>query len=244
MEKTTVPAAAAGAPPSAGAGLLSRARALLERIPYSLLALLARGAGFEVFWRSGSVKLDDWAGTLRLFEDEYKVPLVAPHLAAYLSAGMELGGSVLLLAGLATRATAIAFLGMIAVIQVFVYPEAWPTHIQWVAFLLLLEPDPARPSLRAVPRRPLPHCHAQISGPCRQLARLANGEMDGDAMFFSRDLHISGNLEAVVCLRNALDDVDGSVMDCIWGMLPEPGRHLATRWRARGGGRRFARRLA
>ena len=111
-------------------------------------------------------------------------------------------------------------------------------------FLLLLEPDPARPSLRAVPRRPLPHCHAQISGPCRQLARLANGEMDGDAMFFSRDLHISGNLEAVVCLRNALDDVDGSVMDCICGMLPEPGRHLATRWRARGVGRRFARRLA
>ncbi len=138
MDQTTTPATTAGSLPSADAGLLSRARAVLERIPYSLLALLARGAGFEVFWRSGSVKLDDWAGTLHLFEEEYKVPLIAPHLAAYLSAGLELGGSVLLLAGLATRATAIAFLGMIAVIQVFIYPEAWPTHIQWVAFLLLL----------------------------------------------------------------------------------------------------------
>jgi len=119
-------------------GLLARARALLERIPYSLLALLARCAGASVFWHSGRVKLDDWQGTLRLFEDEYKVPLIAPHVAAYMAAGMELGGSMLLLVGLATRATAIAYLGMIAVIQLFVYPNAWPDHIQWVAFLMLL----------------------------------------------------------------------------------------------------------
>ena len=125
--------------PAAGAsGLLARARSLLERIPYSLLALLARCAGSSVFWHSGRVKLDDWQGTLRLFEDEYKVPLIAPHVAAYMAAGMELGGSMLLLVGLATRATAIAYLGMIAVIQLFVYPQAWPDHIQWVAFLMLL----------------------------------------------------------------------------------------------------------
>jgi len=66
------------------------------------------------------------------------VPLIPPHVAAYLSAGLELGGSVLLLAGLGTRAVAVAFLGMITVIQIFIYPEAWPTHIQWVAFLLIL----------------------------------------------------------------------------------------------------------
>ncbi|MFM2288890.1 MAG: hypothetical protein RL684_2033 [Pseudomonadota bacterium] len=125
--------------PAAGlSGLLARARALLERIPYSLLALLARCAGSSVFWHSGRVKLDDWQGTLRLFEDEYKVPLIAPHIAAYMAAGMELGGSMLLLVGLATRATAIAYLGMIAVIQLFVYPQAWPDHIQWLAFLMLL----------------------------------------------------------------------------------------------------------
>jgi putative oxidoreductase len=121
-----------------GARLLWRARALLERTPYSLLALLARGAAFEVFWRSGSVKLDDWAGTLNLFAEEYKVPLIAPAIAAHLAAGMELGGSVLLLVGLASRAVALMFIGMVTVIQVFVYPEAWPTHIQWLAFLALL----------------------------------------------------------------------------------------------------------
>lgn len=126
----------AGAMPATG--LLMRARALLERIPYSLLALLARGAAFEVFWRSGSVKLDDWAGTLHLFEEEYKVPLIAPAIAAHMAAGMELGGSVLLLVGLCSRVVALMFIGMVSVIQLFVYPEAWPTHIQWVAFLALL----------------------------------------------------------------------------------------------------------
>jgi len=114
------------------------ARAWLERIPYSLLALLARLATFVVFWRSGSVKLDDWAGTVSLFESEYQVPLLPPLLAAQLAAAMELGGSVLVLAGLGTRLVTLALLGMVAVIQVFVYPEAWPTHIQWVAFMLLL----------------------------------------------------------------------------------------------------------
>jgi len=122
---------------SAASGLLV-ARSWLERIPYSLIALVARAATAVVFWRSGSVKLDDWAGTLSLFESEYKVPLIPPHAAAYMAAGMELGGAVLMVAGLGTRAVALAYLGMIAVIQIFVYPNAWPTHIQWVAFLLLL----------------------------------------------------------------------------------------------------------
>jgi len=40
--------------------------------------------------------------------------------------------------GLATRATALVLLGMTAVIEIFVYPQAWPTHIQWAAMLLVL----------------------------------------------------------------------------------------------------------
>jgi len=117
---------------------LSTVRAWLERIPYSFIALVARLATAVVFWRSGSVKLDDWAGTLSLFEDEYKVPLIPAHLAACLATAMELGGAVLMLLGLGTRAVALAYLGMITVIQTFVYPNAWPTHIQWAAFLLIL----------------------------------------------------------------------------------------------------------
>jgi len=121
-----------------GQGMLGTARSWLERIPYSVIALVARLATAIVFWRSGSVKLDDWAGTLTLFEDEYKVPLIPPHFAAYAATAMELGGAVLMLLGLGTRAVALAYLGMIAVIQIFVYPSAWPTHIQWLAFLLIL----------------------------------------------------------------------------------------------------------
>jgi putative oxidoreductase len=117
---------------------LSTVRAWLERIPYSFIALVARLATAVVFWRSGSVKLDDWAGTLSLFEDEYKVPLIPAHLAACLATAMELGGAVLMLLGLGTRAVALAYLGMITVIQTFVYPNAWPTHIQWASFLLIL----------------------------------------------------------------------------------------------------------
>jgi putative oxidoreductase len=73
-----------------------------------------------------------------LFEDEYKVPVVPPELAAHLAAYAEHLFPVLLVLGLATRVSALALLGMTAVIQVFVYPLAWPTHLVWAAALLYL----------------------------------------------------------------------------------------------------------
>ena len=51
---------------------------------------------------------------------------------------MELGGSILILLGLATRLSVLALLGMVLVIQTFIYPEAWPDHIQWLAFMFIL----------------------------------------------------------------------------------------------------------
>jgi putative oxidoreductase len=114
------------------------AAALAERIPYSALALVARAATFSVFFRSGLQKLSDWNATLMLFENEYHVPVLPPHLAAYMAAGMELGLSSLVLLGLFTRAAALGLLGMVAVIQTFVYPEAWPDHIQWLAFMVFV----------------------------------------------------------------------------------------------------------
>ncbi len=109
-----------------------------ERIPYSLIALIARAAAVTVFLRAGLTKLDDWDSTLALFMDEYRVPLLSPVVAAYLAASLELGGSALMALGLMTRFAALAFIMMIAVIQVFVYPSAWPDHIQWLAFLTIL----------------------------------------------------------------------------------------------------------
>ena len=119
-------------------GLVDRGIRVLNSIPYSLIAIVARAATASVFWHSGAQKLSDWNATLALFADEYRVPLLPPHVAAYMATSLELGGSVLVLAGFLTRAATIALLCMVAVIQIFVYPNAWPDHIQWLAFMFVL----------------------------------------------------------------------------------------------------------
>ena len=119
-------------------GALQRVVGWLERVPYSLLALPLRLAVATVFWNSGTTKLANWDATLQLFEDEYKVPLLPPDIAAHLGAAIELSTPVLLVIGLLTRPAALVLLGMTTVIEVFVYPQAWPTHIQWAAMLLVL----------------------------------------------------------------------------------------------------------
>ena len=120
------------------AALAVRIRALLQAIPFSLLILVARVATFSVFFRSGLVKLADWNATLSLFQNDYNVPVLPPEVAAVMAAGMELGLSSLVLVGLFTRLSALGLLGMVAVIQTFVYPMAWPDHIQWLAFMIFI----------------------------------------------------------------------------------------------------------
>jgi len=110
----------------------------LNRVPYSALALVARAATFNVFFRSGLVKISDWDATLQLFVNEYKVPVLPPEIAAYMSASMELGLSSLVLIGFAARFSTLGLLGMVLTIQIFVYPEAWPDHIQWLAFMIFI----------------------------------------------------------------------------------------------------------
>ena len=110
----------------------------LEAVPYALLALPLRLAVATVFWNSGITKLADWNTALALFTDEYRVPLLPPELAAYMAASVELSTPVLLVLGLLTRPASAVLLGMTAVIEIFVYPLAWPTHIQWAAMLLVL----------------------------------------------------------------------------------------------------------
>jgi putative oxidoreductase len=127
---------------SAPAKRLERGRRLAEAIPYSLVALLARVAIATVFWRSGQTKvggfLDIKDTTFFLFKEEYKVPLLPPDLAAYLTTYAEHIFPVLLVVGLATRLSALALFVMTAVIQIFVYPDGWPEHILWFALLLVI----------------------------------------------------------------------------------------------------------
>jgi putative oxidoreductase len=118
--------------------LIGRIVRMLESVPYTVLALPLRAAIAVVFWNSAMAKLANWDTTIALFTDEYQVPLLPPELAAYMAASIELTTPILLVLGLLTRAAALVMLGMTAVIEVFVYPQAWPTHIQWAAMLLIL----------------------------------------------------------------------------------------------------------
>ena len=107
-----------------------------------VLTLVARLGVAAVFFQSGRTKVDGLLhitdGTYALFESEYHVPLLPPDVAAHLATYSEHLFSILLVLGLFTRLSALAFLGMTAVIEIFVYPDAWPTHLSWAGLLLLL----------------------------------------------------------------------------------------------------------
>ena len=110
--------------------------------PHSFLALTDRIALAGIFWLSARTKVDGWFtisdSAYALFRDEYKLPLIPPHLAAQMATVAEHLFAVLLVLGLCTRLSALALLGMTLVIQVFVYPDAWPTHLSWAGLMLYL----------------------------------------------------------------------------------------------------------
>jgi putative oxidoreductase len=115
----------------------------LERWIALDLVLLASRIGIgAVFFQSGRTKVEGLLsvtdGAVGLFRDEYRLPLVDPALAAHAAAYAEHLLPLLLVLGLGTRLAALGLLGMTLVIQVFVYPDAWPTHLSWAAPLLLL----------------------------------------------------------------------------------------------------------
>ena len=110
----------------------------LDGVPYTVLAIPLRLAVATIFWNSAMTKLANWDTAVVLFVEEYKVPVIPPEIAAYLAVSIELTMPALLVAGLFTRFAALVLLGMTTVIEIFVYPLAWPTHIQWAAMLLIL----------------------------------------------------------------------------------------------------------
>jgi putative oxidoreductase len=121
--------------------ILELGRASAERIPFALTALLSRCAVASVFWRSGQTKVSGFhirEETFVLFRDEYKVPLLPPDLAAYISTIGEHVFPVLLVIGLASRISATGLLVMTIVIQLFVFPDGWPEHILCIALLVQL----------------------------------------------------------------------------------------------------------
>jgi putative oxidoreductase len=112
--------------------------AKLGRFPLSIIQLAMRIGVGAAFFRSGLLKVNSWEFAVQLFRDEYKVPLLDALLAAQLATVVELGVPLLLFAGLATRLATLPLLGMIAVIQIFVYPNAWSDHLLWGSILVFL----------------------------------------------------------------------------------------------------------
>ncbi|MBL9048384.1 MAG: DoxX family membrane protein, partial [Tabrizicola sp.] len=107
----------------------------------NLLLLFTRLAPAAVFWQSGRTKVNGWQlndNALYLFQEEYRLPWIEPLWAAHLTALLEHLLPLLLVLGLTTRLAALALLAMTLVIQCFVYPHAWPTHMTWAALLLWL----------------------------------------------------------------------------------------------------------
>lgn len=114
----------------------------LEAIPDALLLLVARLGIAAIFFQSGRTKVEGFLtikpSTYELFANEYALPLIPPEWAARLATGVEHLGPLLLVLGLGTRPAALALLAMTTVIEVFVYPDAWPTHLGWAGLLLPL----------------------------------------------------------------------------------------------------------
>ena len=115
---------------------------LAERaLPLDLVLLVQRIGIAAIFFQSGRTKVEGWftlsESTFYLFENDYAaVPLLPPTQAAYAATFAEHFFPVLLVLGLFSRLSAAALLGMTLVIQIFIYPDAWPTHLSWAGLLL------------------------------------------------------------------------------------------------------------
>lgn len=123
------------------ASAINCVNAVLDKIPQSLISLAARIFPAAVFWMSGQTKVEGWHlkdSAIALFQDEYALPWIDPVLAAKLAALSEHLFPILLVIGLASRLAAFALLFMTAVIEIFVYPDAWPTHGVWATCFLVV----------------------------------------------------------------------------------------------------------
>ena len=135
-------ASTAVAPPGLRGRWHHLAAYLTRLVPHDALAFIDRIGIGAIFFLSGRTKVEGWLtvteGTYALFRDEYKLPLVPVEVAAHAAAWSEHLFPLLLVLGLFTRLSALALLGMTLVIQIFVYPDAWPTHLSWAGLLLYL----------------------------------------------------------------------------------------------------------
>ena len=124
--------------PCGWTGRIRRLIGIADAFPLSLIQLAGRIAVGHVFWQSAQTKLTSWPVTLQLFAFEYRLPILPPDIAAPMATAAELSGAVLIVLGLFSRLAALMLLGVVATIQIFVYPGHWAEHLMWASLLLLI----------------------------------------------------------------------------------------------------------
>ena len=127
-----------GAGASSGIAWFDSTRSWLARFPLSILLLAGRIGVGATFFKAGLLKYNSFEFAVKLFQEEYRLPLLDPTVAARVAMVQELSIPILLFLGLGTRIAAIPLLGMIAVIQTFVYPNAYNDHLVWGTVLVLV----------------------------------------------------------------------------------------------------------
>ena len=123
------------------ASVFSTPAKIMSRIPQALVQLAMRGGLAGIFWSSARTKVEGLMtvseNTVYLFEEEYRLPLLDPEIAAYLATYAEHLLPIMLILGLATRLSALGLFVMTLTIQIFVYPDAFlSTHFGWFALAL------------------------------------------------------------------------------------------------------------
>jgi len=114
------------------------ALSLLDRVPLSIVQLMARVGVGAVYFSAGLEKIASWQPTVALFANEYRVPLLPPEFAAQMAATVELTCPILLFVGFASRLATLPMLAQAFVIETFVYPEDWIEHLGWATMLGLI----------------------------------------------------------------------------------------------------------
>lgn len=97
------------------------------------------------------------------------------------------------------------------------------------AFVLELTDSTPRIEVVAQADDPAPPVHATVRGGLADLISLAEGRVDGDALFFSRRLSVGGEMELVVAVRNAMDGAEIGLEKLLLGRIGGPFRSLGLR---------------
>lgn len=118
--------------------LFVRAREVLERVPFSLIQLAMRVSIGFVFFNAGLLKYRSFEFAVKLFAEQYRLPIISPELAATLAMIVELSMPILLFAGLATRFATLPLIGMSLIIVLLVYPGSWNESLLWGSILVTL----------------------------------------------------------------------------------------------------------